>query len=437
VRVVREDPVRRGLLFAGTERGVWVSFDDGASWQTLRRNLPIVPVHDLAIKEGDLVAATHGRSFWILDDIAPLRQLVKATPREAMHLFKPSDAYRVDWSGGFQLPANEAHPVGKNPPAGAVIYYWLKDKDRRVTLDILDVRGRLIRSFSSRQDSITAADSLKVDALKKSRTDSLKQAGITDSTKVDSILGVLFADTLKDEDKPWPHRPPADPRAPSKQGLNLFAWNMKYPPARSFWGINNVGTDGPMALPGRYQVRVTVGGKSATQSFALKLDPRSKVTPADLQAQFAFLKQVRDTVNAVTTAIITIRNVRTQLNDAAAAAPGAADAAKALTQKFNGIEDGLYQVRSQADEDGLVYPPGPTERLSSLIFAASTMDARPTAQLYDIFRLFAPQIQTQLAALAQTLKTDLPAVNAALRAANSPRIVPRAAEIRAPAPERP
>src|SRR5207245_9334012 len=100
------------------------------------------------------------------------------------------------WSGGFQPPANEAHPVGKNPPTGAVIYYWLKDKDRRVTLDILDARGRLIRSFSSRQDSLTAADSLKVDVLKKSRTDSLKQAGITDSTKVASILGLLSADTL-------------------------------------------------------------------------------------------------------------------------------------------------------------------------------------------------------------------------------------------------
>src|SRR5207237_176773 len=128
VRVVREDPVRRGLLFAGTERGVWVSFNDGASWESLRRNLPIVPVHDLAVKEGDLVAATHGRSFWILDDIAPLRQLVRATPREAVHLFKPSDAYRVDWSGGFQFPASEAHAVREHlegraqppapPPAG-------------------------------------------------------------------------------------------------------------------------------------------------------------------------------------------------------------------------------------------------------------------------------------------------------------------------------
>src|SRR5205823_5186971 len=221
--------------------------------------------------------------------------------------------------------------------------------------------------------------------------------------------------------KPWPHRPPAEPRAPNKQGLNMFAWNMKYPPARSFWGINGAATDGPMALPGRYQVRLTVGGRSATQSFALKLDPRSKVTPADLAAQFAFLKQLRDTVNAVTNAIITIRNVRAQLTDAAA---GATDAAKAFIRKLDAIEDGLYQVHGQADEDGLVYPPGPTERLSSLIFAASTMDARPTAPMYDVFRLFAPQIQKQLIALADALKRDLPAVNAALKSAGS-RLQPR------------
>src|SRR5260370_33763621 len=112
----------------------------------------------------------------------------------------------------------------------------------------------------------------------------LARAGMSAVSEVPGARGVLFADTLKDEDKPWPHRPPANPRAPNKQGLNMFAWNMKYPPARAFWGINNVGTDGPMALPGRYQVRVTVGGRSATQSFALKPDPRPKVTPADLHA---------------------------------------------------------------------------------------------------------------------------------------------------------
>jgi hypothetical protein len=321
--------------------------------------------------------------------------------------------------------------VGKNPPSGAMIYYWLKDKDRNVTVDILDARGRLIRSFSSRQDSITRADSLKVDALKKTRTDSLKVAGVTDSTKIDSILGVLF-DTLKDEDKPWPHRPAAAPRAPNKAGLNMFVWNMKYPPARDFWGINNVATDGPLGLPGSYRVRLTVGGKSSVQAFALKLDPRSKVTPADLRAQFAFEKQLRDTVNAVTTAIIRIRNVRAQLEDDATQAPAAADAARALVDKLNRIEDGLYQVHSQADEDGLVYPPGPSERISTLIFAASAGDARPTAQMYDVFRLFAPQIQQQLVALQQALGRDLTAVNASLKAAGASPVVPRATEVRLP-----
>jgi hypothetical protein len=209
---------------------------------------------------------------------------------------------------------------------------------------------------------------------------------------------------------------------------------MKYPPARSFWGLNGIATDGPPALPGSYRVRLTVGGRSQTQPFRLKLDPRSKVTPPEIQAQFAFLKQVRDTVNAATTAIITIRNVRAQLSDAAGQAPGAADAAKALIKKLDAIEDGLYQVRSQADEDGLVYPPGPTERLSGLVFTASGNDQRPTAQMQEVFRLFAPEIGKQLVALRQTLARDLPAVNTALRSGGAPAVRARAVELRLPSP---
>jgi hypothetical protein len=315
-----------------------------------------------------------------------------------------------------------------------MIYYWLKDKNQDVTLDILDARGRLVRSFSSRQDSITAAESLKVDALKHARTDSLKAAGVTDSTKLDSILGKLFADTLKDEDKPWPRRPPADPRAPSKAGLNMFAWNLKYPGARPFWGNNGVTTDGPVALPGAYRVRLTVAGKSYTQSFALKLDPRSRATPADLAAQFAFLKQLRDTVNAATTAIITIRNVRAQLEDGAKRAPAAAAAASALVATLDRIEDGLYQVKSQSNEDALVYPPGPLERLSALISAAGIVDARPTTPMYEVFRLFAPEVERQLVALQQALDRELPAVSAALKSGGAGDVVARAVELRPPSP---
>jgi len=415
---------------------VWVSFDDGANWQSLRRNLPIVPVHDLVIKEGDLVAATHGRSFWILDDISPLRELTRATPRQAAHLFKPRDAYRVDWSGGFGFPANEARPVGKNPPTGAMIYYWLKDKDQRVTLDILDASGRVIRSFTSRPDSLTVVDSVRADSVKKLRTDSLKQAGVTDSVKIDSIV----SDTLKDADKPWPQRPPAPPRVANKAGLNMFVWNMKYPDAAAFWGMVGVSTDGPVALPGVYQVRLRVGGRAYTQRFTLKVDPRSKVTPAALREQFTFLKQLRDTVNAVTTAVLTIRNVRAQLEDRLAAAPPSDSArlgalVRGLTDRLSAIEGELYQVRNRSFQDPLNFPPKLVERISGLSFVVASTDARPTAQSYAVYRLFAPEIQQQLLALQQALRRDLPAVNAAFRTASVATVVAKAAEVRPPAPE--
>jgi len=431
---VREDPVRRGLLFAGTEHGVWVSFDDGAHWESLRRNLPIVPVHDLVIKEGDLVAATHGRSFWILDDISPLRELVRATPREAAHLFKPRDAYRVDWSGGFTFPPNEAHPIGKNPPNGAMIYYWLKDKDQRVTLDILDAGGRVVRSFTSRPDSLTAADSVRADSVKRARTDSLKQAGVTDSVKIDSIV----SDTLKDRDKPWPQRPPALPRVANKQGLNMFVWNLKYPDAVAFWGMVGVGTDGPVALPGVYQARLRVGGRAYTQRFALKVDPRSKVTPAELREQFTFLKRLRDTVNAATSAVITIRNVQAQLEDRLRGASDTtrlAPSARALAGRLAAIEGELYQVRNRSFQDPLNFPPMLVERISGLSGVVASVDARPTAQAYDVYRMFAADLQRQLLALRAALGSDLQAVNGALRTASLSRIVPKAAEVRRPAPE--
>jgi len=436
VRVVREDPVRRGLLFAGTERGVWVSFDDGASWQSLRRNLPIVPTHDLAVKEGDLVAATHGRSFWILDDISPLRQLSRATPKAAAYLFKPRDAYRVDWGGGFFGGGTDAHPVGKNPPSGAMIYYWLKDKDRDVKLDILDAAGRVIHSFASKQDSITAADSLRADSVKRVRTESLKQAGVTDSAKIDSIV----SDTLKDRDKPWPRRPPALPRVPNKAGLNLFTWNMRYPDAAAFWGMVGVQTDGPMALPGTYRARLRVGGRVYTASFALKVDPRAKVTPADLREQFTFLKRLRDTVNAATTAITTIRNVRQRLEDELAGASDTArlsPSARALGQRLSAIEEELYQVRNRSFQDPLNFPPKLVERISGLIGVAGGVDGRPTAQSLAVFQMFAADLQKQLVALREVLSRDLPSLNRALRSASVAAIVPRAAEVRPPAPERP
>jgi len=210
--VVREDPTRRGLLYAGTERGVWVSFDDGASWQSLRLNLPIVPVHDLAVKEGTSSRRRTDAPFGFWTTF-PATAVGARDPAESVHLFKR--ATRPAWIGGrLRRGGSDAHPVGKNPPNGAMIYYSLKNKNQEVKLDILDAAGRLIRSFSSRQDSLTVVDSTRADSVKHQRTDSLKQAGITDSVKIDSILA---ADTLKDEDKPWPRRPPAPHASPTKR----------------------------------------------------------------------------------------------------------------------------------------------------------------------------------------------------------------------------
>jgi photosystem II stability/assembly factor-like uncharacterized protein len=429
VRVVREDPAKRGLLFAGTERGVWVSFDDGGRWQSLRRNLPIVPVHDLALTDGDLIAATHGRSFWILDDMTPLESLTPAVLAEAAHLFPPRDPYRVDWG---HADATAAHPVGDNPPSGAGFTYWLKEPRQTVTVTVLDSAGRVIRTFTSRQDSLTAADSAAAAPALQARRDSLTRAGL-DSMRVDSVLG----DTLKDEDKPWPHRPPAPPRVPDKAGLNRFAWNLRYPGPAAFWGMNDIGTDGPMALPGRYRVRLEVGGQRYEQSFRVLEDPRVHASPAALARQFAFLEQIRDTVDAVTTTVILIRNVRTQLRERLAALPARARAragAAALAASLEAAEDSLYQVRLEADEDLLVYPPRAGERIDALVGTVEGAYAPPTDAAYQVFDAFAPQVQRALLAAQALLGARLAAVNRALTAAGAAPVTPATVELRPPRP---
>ena len=422
VRSVREDPVRRGLLFASTERGVYVSFNDGGLWQSLRRNLPIVPVHDLAIKDGDLIAATHGRSFWILDDISPLEQLADSALQGAAHLYRPRPAYRVDWGGGSGFGENAAHPVGKNPPTGAMVYYWLKTAGQSITLDVLDSSGAVIRSFSNGQDSLARVDSLAADSTKKARTDSLHRAGITDSTKVDSILG----DSLKDDDKPWPRRPAPDPRIPNKIGLNRFAWSLRYPGATSFWGNRDMPTDGPMAVPGRYRVRLHVGGQTYVQALRVLADPRGHATAAALAQQFRFLRQLRDTMNAATTTIVALRNVRAQLDGRIATLSGDGLArARALRDRLWAAEDSLYQGRLQDVEDELVYAQRPAERIGSLVGMVESADGRPPQQVYDVYAMFAPVLQQEL----QAAHDALGAVSGA-----GLSITPGTVELRKPAP---
>ncbi len=294
--VIREDPVRRGLLYAGTERGVWFSLDDGGHWQSLRRNLPEVPVHDLVVKNADLAIATHGRALWIMDDVSPLRQLAAGTLSGKAHLFDPEDTYRIFWRGQ-QLIQNL--PTGQDPASGVPVYYWLADSAQTVTLDVRDASGTLVNHFTSEQDPAARADSLRLDRLKEQRNDSLRKAGVTDS----ATLAKPYVEPPSDEPR---NRLGSPPRLPAKRGLNVFHWTFRYADGvalrDSLYRLTRV--RGPLAVPGRYSVSLTAGGQTQKASFTLKADPRIPASATDLSARLAYTQQL----NAAVTEMIEAAN---------------------------------------------------------------------------------------------------------------------------------
>jgi photosystem II stability/assembly factor-like uncharacterized protein len=436
-RVVREDPERKGLLYAGTERGVWVSFDDGASWQSLRRNLPLVPIHDLAIKEGDLIAATHGRSFWILDDLSALRQLQPETVRSAAYLFRPRRVYRASFNGGGGNGSAGNHPTGANPPSGGVVYYWLSQPRQDVTLDFLDSQGKVIRSFSSRQDPRVATDSVRADSIRTARNDSLRRAGAPpDTTTRSEARG---EETPGDE--PPPRRPPP-PRVPNKAGLNMFAWNLRYPDASVFenmifWAG---GVSGPIVLPGNYTVRMTVGGHSYTQPLTVIKDPRTRATDTDLREQFDLLMRIHDKTSQANDAVKLIRNVKAQLADRTARMPGAksaafSSAANTLATTLSAVESEIYQVKNQSSQDPLNYPIRLNNKIAALAGVVGGTDAKPTRQSYTVFNDLSAQLDQELSTMRGALLL-LPTINASLKTAGLPPIVPSTEEIKPAAGER-
>jgi len=434
-RVIREDPERAGLLYAGTERGVWVSFDDGASWQTLRRNLPIVPIHDLAVKEGDLIAATHGRSFWILDDLSSLRQLSPAIPHSPAYLFRPRRVYRASFGGGGGTGAAGGHPRGANPSSGGVVYYWLAQPRQVVTLDFLDRQGKVIRSFTSQQDPTVAADSVRADSVRAARNDSLVKAGLPPDTAVRSEA--RGEETPSGDDGP-PRRPPP-PRVANKAGLNTFAWNLRYPDASTFenmilWAG---GTSGPVVLPGTYSVRLNVNGQHYTQPLLVVNDPRSTASDADLRAQFDLLMRIRDKTSEANDAVKLIRNVRAQLADREKRIPANRKAAfsnagNALAAKLSAVEGEIYQVKNQSSQDPLNYPIRLNNKIAALSGVVGGAPARPTSQSYTVFTDLSSQLDRQLSAMRGALIV-LPSINAELKADGLPPIVPSTDEIKTPA----
>jgi photosystem II stability/assembly factor-like uncharacterized protein len=349
VRAVREDPKKRGLLYAGTEAGVYVSFDDGAHWRALKLNLPTAPVHDLIVKDNDLVVATHGRAFWILDDVTPLRQYEDKVAEKDVLLYPPAIAYRMQAGAGA-----DRHPskkTGQNPPAGAVIYYWVKDAPKAeaesknaVRLEILDGSGKVIRKYSS------------------------------------------------GEVAPLDEPPDPDDKKPEKElkveaGLNRFVWDLRYDEAHQvpvyyLWEYGG-GAHGPVAAPGHYQVRLTAGGQSQTAPLEVKLDPRVNVSQADLEQEVSVLLGIRENLNKVYDTVNQIQDVRAQLAGLRRRLPENASgkiaaSADDLEKKLVALRDQLINLTISANEDSLAYAPQLDARLAFLAMDVGTADSAPT-----------------------------------------------------------
>jgi len=389
-RVVREDPNHKGLLVAGTEFGLYISYDDGENWKPFQLNLPITPVTDVAFhkRERDLVVATQGRSFYILDDMPLLYQLNDSVKTEDAHLFKPKDTYRFGAGGrGGGGGGRGGGAVGENPPGGAAVYYWLKARPQgEVTLEFLDASGKLVKKFSSKADAPAPAP------------------------PSDEGEG-FFA-------------PPPTP-VPTQAGMNRFVWNLRYADATTFPGlIMWAGSvTGPRASPGNYQVRLTVDGKSQTQTFELKKDPRLPTTPEDYARQLSLSLQLRDKLSETNEGVIKVREARKQLEDYVKRSDKrVSDAAKELIKKLTAVEEDLYQTKNRASEDPLNFPIKLNNKLAHVLGVVQSSDDPPTAQSNMVYEDLATRVNAELKTLGTLLTTDLAAFNKLVRDANVPAV---------------
>jgi photosystem II stability/assembly factor-like uncharacterized protein len=402
-RVIREDPNKRGLLYAGTETGMYISFDNGDHWQSFQLNLPVVPITDLAIqkREKELVVATQGRAFWILDDLPVLHDMMDAGGFRAAgetKLYKPKESYRMP-GGGF--PLGPTATLGRNPANGVVVYYSLKAKPTAdVDLEFLDSAGKSIRKFTAR----------------------VKRAG-EGTGQAQAPAGPPAGEGFFGGGAP--------PTVPTEVGLNRFVWDTRYPDAVRFPGmILWAGeTRGPKLPPGTYQVKLTVEGKSYTQNFEIKADPRLTTTPADYAKQLELGLKIRDKLSETHNAIIQIRDVRKQVEDLLKRVAGQPnfkvvnDAGTALNKKLTAIEEALYQTKNQSSQDPLNFPIRLNNKLAALGGVVGSAESAPTAQSYAVYDELVMQIDAELQKLAGLMRTDVPAFNQLVRDQNIPAVV--------------
>jgi photosystem II stability/assembly factor-like uncharacterized protein len=418
VHAVRVDPRRLNLLFAGTEMGMYVSFDDGAHWQSLQLNLPSAPVNDLVVKNNDLVVATHGRSFWVLDDITPLEQYSDAIPQEDAHLFTPAPANHTVFRGGFFRAQGN---VGKNPPTGAVLYYWLKTAIKKP-------------EQAKSQGSAPSADS-KTEAAAMSPADKEKPEEKITLEILDSSGKVIRKYPKKeepmDEEEEFFRGGAEAGKLPGDAGLNRFVWDLRYEgttkvPHAPLWGGS---TDGPEAMPGNYQVRLTVLGKTYTAPLEIQPDPRLKITQDDLAKQFDLLLKIRDKVTATDDAIIQIRDLRDQINAINKRMKNdprektIAEAGKALDKKMTEVEEALIQTKAKSGQDVLNFPIRLNNQLVALGGVVSSADSAPTKQSYEVFDMLSKQVDDQLAKWKTIVSTDVASYNNLVKQQDVPALM--------------
>ncbi|MGH9411635.1 MAG: WD40/YVTN/BNR-like repeat-containing protein, partial [Vicinamibacterales bacterium] len=365
-RAIREDTVREHMLYLGTEHGIYLSFDDGANWESLKQNLPDTPVHDIKVEERDLVIATHGRGFYIMDDIAPLREWVDEgqEPNE-LHLYKPQDALRgLDQS--------------------LAIDYTLKTAAQKITVDILDGQSNVIRSFAN-----TAADAAK-------------PAGPPSP-----------ADFFR----------PRDPQPPLSAGMHRLEWDLRYRGAADFPGLIMwaASTRGPIAPPGSYQVRVTADGQSGTQPFSIRRETHilADVTDADLQKEFDLAMQISKKTSQANDAVLMVRGIRPQIADRKnkldSKTGPTAQALDKLEEQLTAVETSLYQVKNQSGEDPLNFPIKLNNKVAAVQGVVESADSAPTDQSSEVFDTLSVKVNQQLSTLDNVVKIEIPRVNQLLQ----------------------
>jgi photosystem II stability/assembly factor-like uncharacterized protein len=386
---VREDPKRKGLLYLGTERGVSFSTDDGAAWQELKLNLPTVAVHDVIVKDNDLVLATHGRSIWIFDDLTPIRQMAPAIADSAVHLFPVEPANRYRYAESYE------RGLGSNPAQGAYIHYYLKKKSKGpVTLEILDSHGNLVNKYTDKAEP----------------------------------------PALAEDDPDGPEQQEKKPALPLDEGVNLFAWNLRYKGADIIKGAKIDAGDlesGPLVVPGSYTLKLTAEGKTLSTPVVVQPDPRVHVPTADLEEQVKLALAIRDDASHLTGMVRQLRSVRKQLADRdellkdIPRGESLIKPSQELMEKLNALEAKLHNPKAEVSYDILAQKGGAQlySKLGPLYDWTHDSDGPPTQGMRDIFAEETEELKRDEAKLNELFAGDLVKLNEAAKKLELPVVL--------------